>query len=1007
MPSANLLKQWMWTGVVFVAIFASTTSQIHASTARQTCQQGSLCTIGEFVYTDAAVPITNATCQFTSFTPSGQSFVNAASLTGTADGWYAYSFTPDQNTAVGSYPSQLCCQTSENNLCIDKSFEVTALPDPGLSTDDISGAVWNATLSGYTQPGSVGEKIDTLQNNTLTASDIWSFSGRTLSNFGTLVTDIWGSANRTLTGFGSLVADVTTSIWSAPNKEVTSVTNTQNIADNVWNNSNRSLTDTQNIIDNLWNANPADYTNPDSFGNKIDTTTNLSAQEVWEYQQRELTGTQNIAASVWDYQNRSLNSFSNIVTSIWSADDRTATDPTGATAASISVLEREIKAAQTLIQQLAAQTAAGQSGSEAADYAALLETKLETTKTYLSEISNNMEIISTRLGLLSIKWDQLSDTDRIQELEQILALLGTQDSSDRDTLIGQLSWFTRNWPKNSTTTLYQNVTNLRTDINDFITAIQISPSDESQTAIINQLFAAASSLKADVGDISQSETSASLYGQYKSNRALAEALASQLRILNNTLTDWDRLSLADRDTIVNALSQDIGLLNRFSALKILMSPVAATPGFLHNLKSVITANQAVLASSSEPVVLNWIGTDATAYHTFIYNPSKTTPQTANVNYFLPSELTTENLSLTPTPLTTTFDPSQNAIAVTGSPTLDPEAHALHTIITSDIWQINPAHIDTMRLQAKSLTATLEKSPLYPQAMVIKQNIDQALDTILQLQTQTHTPEAKIQAYRQIQTLKQSVDQGLTELQNLANSQENSNSLMGFIGGVQAVAVWGMIVIVIAGFIFLSLYMRALYQQTQVEIHGEPELSLPLSGPALALPAPRGIPSSGMEWGAIHLPISFNLDGLTQRRFMVMLVLFSSLLLTTVALKHQPNSPRRSAPVVVPPTIETVSQPAVRPSPAPTAEPSPLPLAPLEPAESPTKTSLLISPPDIGSTVNVRRLPTTDSAIVATITTEEAAQEATKSGNWIQVDLFDRDPIITGWINQNFALILPQ
>jgi hypothetical protein len=990
MPSANLLKQWMWTGVVFVAVFASTTNRIQAQTARQTCQQGSLCTIGEFVYTDAAVPITNATCQFTSFTPSGQSFVNAASLTGTADGWYAYSFTPDQNTAVGSYPSQLCCQTSENNLCIDKSFEVTALPDPGLSTDDISGAVWNATLSGYTQPGSVGEKIDTLQNNTLTASDIWSFSGRTLSNFGTLVTDIWGSANRTLTGFGSLVADVTTSIWSAPTKEVTSITNTQNITDSIW------------------NANPDDYADPDSFAYKINTTTNLSAQEVWEYQQRELTNTDNIVSSVWDYQNRSLNSFSNIVTSIWSADDRTATDPTGATAASISVLEREIKAAQTLIQQLAAQTAAGQSGSEAADYAALLETKLETTKTYLSEISNNMEIISTRLGLLSIKWDQLSDTDRIQELEQILALLGTNDSSDRDTLIGQLSWFTANWPKNSTTTLYQNVTNLRTDINDFITAIQISPSDESQTAIINQLFAAASSLKADVGDISQSETSASLYGQYKSNRALAEALASQLRILNNTLTDWDRLSLADRDTIANALSQDIGLLNRFSALKILMSPVAATPGFLHNLKSVITANQAVLASSGEPVVLNWIGTDATAYHTFIYNPSKTTPQTANINYFLPSELTTENLSLTPTPLTTTFDPSQNAIAVTGSPALDPEAHALHTIITSDIWQINPAHIDTLRLQAKSLTATLEKSPLYPQAMVIKQNIDQALDTILQLQTQTHTPEAKIQAYRQIQTLKQSVDQGLTELQNLANSQENSNSLMGFIGGVQAVAVWGMIVIVIAGFIFLSLYMRALYQQTQVEIHGEPELSLPLSGPALALPLPRVVPSSGMEWGAIHLPISFDLSGLTQRRFMVMLVLFSSLLLTTVVLKHQPrtarpsNTPASLAPIelTATPSASTTDQALPREVPQLWDEVGPTPTA------TPSA-SLLISPPDIGATVNVRRLPTTDSAIVATITTEEAAQEATKSGDWIQVDLFDRDPIITGWINQNFALILPQ
>lgn len=931
MPSANLLKQWMWTGVGFVAVSLVTTNQVYALTAHQTCPIGSPCTIGEFVYSDTAVAITNATCQFTSFTPSGTSFVNAASLTGTADGWYAYLFTPDQDTAIGTYPTQLCCQTSENDLCIDKTFEVAAAPNPGLSTADVSNAVWNATISGSTTPGSFGEKVDTLQNNSLSAADIWSYSSRTLSNFGTLLTDV---------------------------------------VSGVWSNPDRTTTDPQ-----------------------------LSPQEIWEYSDRSITNqtqTTDIATTVWNYQSRSLTSFGNLVSSIWSADNRTATDPNGATAASIAVLEREIKAAQALIGQLAAgQTTSNPSTTDTPDYAALLETKLATSKEFLSEISNGLEIISTRLGLLAIKWDQLSDTDRIQELEQILTLLGTTDPNTTDTLIGQINWFATHWPKNSTTTLYQDLLGLRTDINDFITAIQISPDDTTQTTIINQLFAAATSLKTDIGDISQTETSGSLYGQYKSNRLLAESLANQLRILANTLADWDRLSLADRDSAVAGLSQEVGLLNRFTALKPLLSPPSSTPTYLYNLKAVLTANQAALATTGEPVVFNWIGANATTYHTFIYNPSKTTAQTAAISYFLPTELTTENLSQTPPELTASFDANQNAIAVTGSPSLDPETHRLLTITSTDIWTINSADIDAARLQAKTLTASLEKSTVYPQAAAIKQNIDSALDTILLLQQQTRSPEAKIQAYRQIQTLRSSVEQGLQQLQNLANSSETTTSLMGFVGGVQAVAVWGMIVIVIAGFIFLSLYMRALYQQTQIET--QPELNLPLSGPAY-LPTVV-TPPLAPAFPQIHLPLSLDLGFLSQRRFTIALIVLSAALLSAITLKHAPNNtaPDHSSPAVIAPL-----EPLGSPQPTAKAAPPPTPVPP-----QPSATHILISPPDIGDSVSLHRLPTSTSPAVATIDIEEAAEIATKSGDWLQVRLTNRNPIATGWLNQNFALILPE
>ncbi|HWS24339.1 MAG TPA: hypothetical protein VN226_07905, partial [Anaerolineales bacterium] len=413
-------------------------------------------------------------------------------------------------------------------------------------------------------------------------------------------------------------------------------------------------------------------------------------------------------------------------------------------------------------------------------------------------------------------------------------------------------------------------------------------------------------------------------------------------------------------------------------------------------KSVIIANQAALAAAGSPVVVNWIGADATAFHTFIYNPSKTVPQTIPINYFLPTELTTEDLSLTPAALTTTFNPDQNAVAVTGSPSLDPEAHSLYTIISTDIWDINPTELESFRFQANSLATSLERSSVYPQANTLRQNINTALDTILSLQQQTRTPEAKIQTYRQIQTLHQSVSQGIQELQNLANSNQSSNSLMGFIGGVQAVAVWGMIVIVIAGFIFLSLYMRALYQQTQVEINGEPEISLPLSGPILALPSPHQISASQTEWSRIHLPLSFNLNALTQRKFSFSLVIFSAVLLSTIVLKQQSSLPRNNQVIIAP--LEPTVTPSPSPSPLPPPSPSPTPTA------SPSAT-ILIVPPGIGASVDLRRLPTTNSSVITSITLEEIATIATQSGDWLQVTLTTREPVLTGWLNRNLALII--
>src|SRR5690606_27415193 len=51
--------------------------------------------------------------------------------------------------------------------------------------------------------------------------------------------------------------------------------------------------------------------------------------------------------------------------------------------------------------------------------------------------------------------------------------------------------------------------------------------------------------------------------------------------------------------------------------------------------------------------------------------------------------------------------------------------------------------------------------------------------------------------------------GVENLKVLGTSASSAGNLFGFVGGVQAVAVWGLVIVLTAGFIFLSIYMKML------------------------------------------------------------------------------------------------------------------------------------------------------------------------------------------------------
>ncbi len=166
---------------MFELLAALLITTAHATDYQQ-CAPSSTCTIGEFLYNDDYSALTGASCTITAKNPDGSPFVTSAAMTGRSDGWYSYDATIGATT--GLYTATICCTPASGLMCLDKSFEVKT-PASGSS---------------------------------LTPADIWSYSDRTLTSYGTLVSDIWNYSTRSLSTFGNLVCN----IWIYSNKTLTS-----------------------------------------------------------------------------------------------------------------------------------------------------------------------------------------------------------------------------------------------------------------------------------------------------------------------------------------------------------------------------------------------------------------------------------------------------------------------------------------------------------------------------------------------------------------------------------------------------------------------------------------------------------------------------------------------------------------------------------------------------------------------------------------------------------------
>jgi len=327
-------------------------------------------------------------------------------------------------------------------------------------------------------------------------------------------------------------------------------------------------------------------------------------------------------------------------------------------------------------------------------------------------------------------------------------------------------------------------------------------------------------LETSIGTSSDTSSSNTVFGKIKGVQESVDQLTTIDTNIDTLVSKWGSYSASDIYDKVKNLSSDISAINTVSNVSSILSlaqtnetNVKEVKNKVLAMKAVVDVNRTLLEKvSNQPIIKTWLEEGSIIFKTLITNPSTITAQTVPLKYYLPRELKKEDIIKMDEELKVDYDTSQEAFYVSGEFDLKPQETKIITVEVKDIWKISEDEISSLRKQAEELSKPLKGTSYFAQGTLVKSDIDVSLDKILRIQKEANTPQGRIRAYREAKAEMQIVAGKLDTMKTLVASAGSMGTMFGFIGGVQTLGVWGLIIVLIAGFVFLTLYIRMLSLQ---------------------------------------------------------------------------------------------------------------------------------------------------------------------------------------------------
>ncbi len=515
-----------------------------------------------------------------------------------------------------------------------------------------------------------------------------------------------------------------------------------------------------------------------------------------------------IAAAVWGYSGRTLTGFNNIVSDVWGYATRTLTSDTSTVNSNLTSLTKTTNETRLLVEQLVNKPIISNSFEEFKDFN--LIGKIKDGQRISDGLYTNILLAQSSIDNTSKNWNKLSTTEIVDAINDVKFILGEEsDSSSSDTLFGRVNFLRDSFGYKEADLIYQDIQAVRDSLN--FTQTTVAVDNTKSTSLLKEFSSGSAYLKS-------SEKSLGLINKrLKEAEGLSTLIDTNLNETNNVLGVWNSMNEDEKNNKVDDITKSALSINRLPKIANVLSSVyenIAGDKKLKNkilsIRAILFANKKLLATGSKDVQLtNWLEEGSLVIKTLITNPSTLISQTVPLKYYLPKELKKEDVIETDAGINVQYDTDQDQLYVEGSFILRPAETKTIKVRVEDVWTIRESEIDALKAQSDNLIKPLEKTSFYAQGITLKSDIDISLEKAKGLVKDGTTPESKIKSFREAQLELISAKEKLDKMKDMVSQANSSGSILGFVGGSQAIAVWGVVIAIVTSFVFMTLYMKRL------------------------------------------------------------------------------------------------------------------------------------------------------------------------------------------------------
>ena len=660
-----------------------------------------------------------------------------------------------------------------------------------------------------------------------------------------------------------------------------------------------------------------------------------------------------LVADIWSYPSRSLNSFGSLVSGIWSNPNRTLTSNSLDNGTSLATTNQ---VANLSVQVSAVQTSVG-----------TIDTKVTSLQTQVGDLQ-------TKTDNILAKWGSSSVTDIINYVDSLETQLGNNSQTCADnSVFGHVQCLVDKWGTESASTLLTAANSTNSSIASVRSELNFNGKSTTAYDEIMAIKSYVDTLESSVGASSDTSSTASIFGRIKQDKETIDSIDNTTLDLTDLMNKWGSYSATDIYDKVKDLSTQVAAINTVSNVENITNNNISQTTDLTEIKNQVMAMRALLDVNriqlekldNKPIIKSWLENGSIIFKSLITNPSSSISQDVPFVYYLPPEVKQSDIIKKSENLTVTYDTSKSLLSATGDFKLKPKQTLVVEIEVQDIWSVPQAKIDSLRRQADDLFLPLKKTSYFAQGSTLHADIQASLDRIEAIQKPAKLPEDKIKDYREAQIELDSANKKMDSLKEIVTSAGSIGTLSGFIGGVQTMSVWGIVVILVAGFIFLAIYIRSIISKNDSPESGEqkihfhrPERNVGHHFQGFVLVLLFGLSFGASSTLVYYLKVKPNTSPSPQ--------VLSATATPTIVPTQAPTPTTEIDQTIVsdtPTLIEDIPAPTETPS--PTIAPSPKPTVTV-PIVSATTLKKVVITPSINSYVNLRSEPDRNSILVTKV-----------------------------------------